>query len=66
MYFLAIKISLIGPKLPPNLDQDQSIQQLLSRVVYNPYVSSLDEYRPSGLFMDFIEHSLSVPQYSYS
>ena len=66
MYFLAIKISLIGPNLPPKLDQDQPTQQLVSRVVSNPYVSILDEYRPSGLLMDFIERSLSVPQYSYS
>ena len=54
LYFLAIKIGLIGPNLPPKLDQDQSIQQLVSRVVYNPYVSILDEYRPSGLLMDSI------------
>ena len=66
LFFLAIKIGLIGPNLPPKLDQDQSIQQLVSKVVYNPYVSILDESRPSGLLMDSIERSLSVPQYSYS
>lgn len=66
LYFLAIKMGLIGPNLPPKLDQDQSIQQPVSRVVSNPYVSILDEYRPSGLLMDSIERSLSVPQYSYS
>jgi hypothetical protein len=66
MYFLAIKIGLIGPNLPLKLDQDQPTQQPVSRVVYNPYVSILDEYRPSGLLMDSIERSLSVPQYSYS
>ena len=59
-------MGLIGPNLPPKLDQDQSIQQPVSRVVYNPYVSILDDYRPSGLLMDSIERSLSVPQYSYS
>jgi len=66
MYFLAIKIGLIGPNLPLKLDQDQPTQQPVSRVVYNPYVSILDEYRPSGLLMDSIKRSLSVPQYSYS
>ena len=66
MYFLAIKIGLIGPNLPPKLDQDQSIQQPVSKVVYNPYVSILDEYRPSGLLMDSIKRSSLVPQYSYS
>ena len=66
MYFLAIKMGLIGPNLPLKLDQDQPTQQPVSRVVYNPYVSILDEYRPSGLLMDSIERSLSVPQYSYS
>ena len=61
LYFLAIKMGLIGPNLPPKLDQDQSIQQPVSRVV-----SILDEYRPSGLLMDSIERSSLVPQYSYS
>ena len=66
MYFLAIKIGLIGPNLPPKLDQDQPTQQLVSRVPYNPYVSILDEYRSSGLLMDSIKRSSLVPQYSYS
>jgi hypothetical protein len=61
MYFLSIKIGLIGPNLPLNLDQDQPTQQLVSRVV-----SILDEYRPSGLFMDSIDRSALVSQYSYS
>lgn len=66
LFFLVIKIGLIGPNLPPKLDQDQPTQQLVSRVAYNPYVSILDEYRPSDLLMDSIERSSSVPQYSYS
>jgi hypothetical protein len=66
LYFLAIKIGLIAPNLSPKLDQDQSIQQPVSRVVSNPYVSILDDYRPSGLLMDSIEPSSSVPHYSYS
>ncbi len=45
---------------------DQPTQQLVSRVVYNTYVSISDKYRPSGLLMDSIERSSSVPQYSYS
>ena len=57
---------MIGPNLPPKLDQDQPTQQLVSRVAYNPYVSILDEYRPSGLLMDSIKRSSLVPQYSYS
>ena len=66
LFFLAIKICLIGPNLPPKLNQNQPTQQPVSRVVFNPYVSILDEYRPSGLLMDSIERSSLVPQYSYS
>ena len=66
LYWLAIKIGLIGANLPLKLDQDQPTQQLVSRVVYNPYVSILDEYRPSGLLMVSIERSSLAPQYSYS
>ena len=66
LFFLAIKMGLIGLNLPPKLDQDQPIQQLVSRVGYNPYVSILDDYHPSGLFMDSIKRSSLVPQYSYS
>jgi hypothetical protein len=51
LYFLAIQIGLIGPNVPLKLDQDQPTQQLVSRVVSNPYVSILDKYRPSGLFI---------------
>ena len=64
LYFLAIKIGLIGPNLPPKLDQDQSIQQPVSRVAYNPYVFFLDDYRLSGLYMDKIEQP--VPQHYVS
>ena len=65
-YFLAIKIGLIAPNLPLKLDQHQPTQQLVSRVVSNPYISILDDYHPSGLLMDSIERSSSVSQYSYS
>ena len=65
MYFVAIKIGLIGPNLAPKSDQYQPNSQLLSRVIespgYHPYVSLYNEYRPFGLYMDKIEHP--VPQY---
>lgn len=58
MYFLVIT---------PELDQYQPNQQLLSRVIespgYHPYLSLYNEYRPSGLYMDKIEHP--VPQHYY-
>ena len=50
------------------MDQDQPNQQLVSRVqplpVSNPYVSILDEYRPSGLYMSNIERPF--PQHYHS
>lgn len=65
VYFLAIKIGLIGPNVPLELNPDQPNSQLVSRIqtraVYNPYVSVLDNYRPSGLYMD-----KSVPQHYLS
>ena len=68
MYFLAIKIGLITPNIPPKLDQYQLNQQLISRVIespgYHPYVSLYDEYRPSGLYMDKIEQP--APQHYVS
>lgn len=66
LYFLGIKIGLIVANVSLKLDQAQPTQQLVSRVGYNPYVSILDEYHPSGLLMDSIERSSLVPQYSYS
>ena len=70
LYFLAIKIGLIGPNIPLELNQDQPNQQLVSRVqpipVYNPYVSVLDDYRPSGLYMSKVERPSLVPQHSHS
>ena len=39
LYFFAIKIGLIGPNVPLKFDQHQPNQQLVSTVVYNPYVS---------------------------
>nr|UDP55602.1 hypothetical protein orf290b [Schizostauron trachyderma] len=72
LYFLAIKMGLIPLSLPFELNQDQPNQQLLSRVNkvespgYHPYLSLYNDYCPSGLLMDSIERSSSVPQYSYS
>jgi hypothetical protein len=52
-YFLAIKIGLIGPNVPLKLDHHQPNPQLVRRgqtpPVYNPYLSVLDDYCPSGL-----------------
>jgi hypothetical protein len=70
VYFLAIKIGLITTNVPSKLDQHQPSPQLVSRVrtvpVYNPYVSVLDEYRPSGLYMTNFERSSLVSQHSQS
>lgn len=65
MYFLAIKIGLIGPNLVMTLDQHYPNQQQLvaktrvSRVLpfYHPYISASDEYyyRPSRLYMSQTE-----------
>ena len=49
IYFLSIKIVLIGPNLPLKLDQDQPTQQLVSRVNkvelpgYHRYLSVYDD-----------------------
>ena len=68
LYFLAIKIGFIAPNVPLKLDHHQPNPQLVSRVqtlpVYNPYVSVLDNYRPSDLYMDKIQRS--VPQHYVS
>jgi len=70
LYFLAIKIGLIAPNVPLKLDHHQLNQQLVSRVqplpVYSPYVSILDESRPSGLYMTNFERSSLVSQHSQS
>ena len=69
MYFLAIKIGLIGPNVPLELNQHQPNPKLVSRIqtgaVYNPYVSVLYNYRGSGLYMDKIEHPIPQHYVSY-
>ena len=69
LYFLAIKMGLIAPNVPLKLDHHQPTQQLLSRVVYNPYVSVFHDYHTSGLYMDKIQRPLSqdsLPSHSES
>jgi hypothetical protein len=65
MWVLAIKIGLIEPNIPKKLNHHEPNPQLVSRVhVYNPYISVLDDYRPSGLYMDKIQRP--VPQHYVS
>ena len=70
MYFLAIKMGLIALNVPSKFDDHQPNPnpQLVSRVlpVYNPYVSVLDNYRRSGLYMDKIQHQHYVSYHSQS
>jgi hypothetical protein len=69
MYFLAIKTGYIGPNVPLELNQHQPNPQLVSRIqtgaAYNPYVSVLDNYRGSGLYMDNIKHPIPQHYVSY-
>jgi len=64
LYFLAIKIGLIAPNVPLELNQNQPNQQLVC-TVYNPYVSILDDYHPSGLYMDKIQRPIPQHYLSY-
>ncbi len=73
LYFLAIKIGLIGPNIAMALDQDDSNQQQLvvkNRVLpsYHLYISASDNYyyRPSRLYMGKTEMLRFVPEYSHS
>ncbi len=74
LYFLSIKIGLIGPNIPFELDYHQPNQQLVSRVnkvqhlaVYHPYVSLFDDYhRPSGLYIDNVQRPVSQKYHSES
>ena len=70
LYFLAIKIGLIAPNVTPKLDPHQPNPQLVSRVqplpFYSPYVSVLDDYCPSGLYMSHFERPSLVLQHSHS
>jgi len=59
-------MGLIAPNVPLKLDHHQPI---LSRVVYNPYVSVFDDYHTSGLSMDNIQRPVSqdsLPSHSES
>ena len=43
-----------------------STKPVIERVVYQPYGSIFDEYRPSGLYMSHFERPSLVPQHSHS
>jgi hypothetical protein len=66
--YVVMKISTELNKIE---DQGQSQSQTLAvttkpvieRVVSNPYVSILDEYRPSGLYMSNFKQPSLVPQH---
>ena len=51
-------------------DQGQTLadstKSVIERVVYHPYVSIFDEYRPSGLYMTNFERPSLVPDHSHS
>ena len=73
MYYLSIKLNLIGPNLVMTLDQHYpNQQQLVAKTrflpFYHPYISSLDDYyyRPSRLYMIQTEMGAIVTQYSHS
>ena len=70
MYFLAIKIGLIGTNVPLKLEHHQSNTELVSRVeplpFFNPYISVFDDYYPSSLYMTKVEQSQPIPQYYVS
>ncbi len=69
---LAFKMGLIGSNNLLESNQSDSNRQLAGSVNkvepprYHSYLSLENDYRPSGLFMDSIERSSLVPQYSYS
>ena len=63
-YCLAIKIGFIGSNVSLKLDHHQPNQQLVSSVS-NPYVSILDDYHPSGLYMDKIQRPIPQHYVSY-
>ena len=62
LYFLAIKIGLLAPKVALEFNQHQPNQQLVSSVVYNPYVSILD----SSLYINNFDRPSLVPQHYHS
>jgi len=72
LFFLAIKMGLIGTNNLLEANQSDSNRQLGSSVNkvepprYHPYLSVYNDYPPSGLLMDSIERSSLVPQYPYS
>ena len=72
MYFLAIKIGLIGPTVVMAFDPSQQNEQLVAKVgvlpVFHPYISASNYYfdRPSRLYMGETKMGTLAPQYSRS
>lgn len=72
MYFLAIKIGLIGPTVVRAFDPSQQNEQLVAKVgvltVFHPYISASNDYfdRPSRLYMGETKMGTLAPQYSRS
>ena len=69
---IAFKMGLIRTENILESNQSNSNRQVGSSLTqlespgYHPYLSLENDYRPSGLFMDSIERSSVVSQYSYS
>ena len=72
MYFLAIKIGLIGPTVVMAFDPYQQNEQLVTKVevllVFNPYISASNDYfdRPWRLYIGETKMDTVAPQYSRS
>ena len=72
MYFLAIKIGLIGPTVVRAFDPSQQNEQLVAKVgvlpVFHPYISASNDYfdRSSRLYMGETKMGTLALQYSRS
>ena len=72
MYFLSIKLNLIGPTVVRAFDPPQQNEQLMVKAgvlpVFHPYISAYNDYfdRPSRLYMAETKMGTLAPQYSRS
>ena len=72
MYFLAIKIGLIGPIVVKTFDPPQQKEQLVAKagvlLVFHTYISASNDYfdRPSRLYMGETKMDTLAPHYSRS
>ena len=72
MYFLAIKVGLIGPTVVRAFDPPQQNEQLVAKAgvlpVFHPYIPASDDYyyNPSRLYMGETKRATLAPQYSRS